>query len=72
MASHLLAVGASQADRPVSIAANGEDHAVRYAVDKTVGAISRIAIVKWLGSNDSPNFQIDPTCERDAVLGNVD
>src|SRR6202171_6037332 len=40
MASHFLCMGTSQADRAVSIVANGEDETARNPVDHSVGAIS--------------------------------
>src|SRR6201999_1053460 len=46
IASHFLCMRASKADRPVSLIANSENQTISSAVDITVSAISRSAVIE--------------------------
>jgi hypothetical protein len=68
IASHFLCMCASKADRPVSLIANGENQAISSAVDITVSAISRFAVIEAIVRDDSEIVKINPTRERYAMF----
>jgi hypothetical protein len=69
MAFHFLGMSASQTDRPVASITDREDQTIGQTVDRPVGAIARFAIRKTIVGDDRQNIEIDPSCQRYAVLG---
>ena len=59
---------ASKADRPVSLIANSENQAISSAVDMTVSAISRFAVIETIVRDDCIILKINPTRERYAMF----
>jgi hypothetical protein len=55
---------ASKADRPVSLIANSENQAISSAVDMTVSAISRFAVIEAIIRDDSEILKINPSRKR--------
>ena len=65
-------MGAPKADRPVSLVANSEDQAISGAVDITVSAISRFAVIETIVRDDRKVLKIDPSRKRDAMFCEID
>ena len=63
---------ASKTDRPVSLIANSENQAISSAVDITVSAVSRFAVIEAIIRDDSEILKIDPTRERYAMFREID
>jgi hypothetical protein len=65
-------MGAAQADWSISMVSRGEDQTIRHAIDISVGAKSRLTVVKAIIRNDRANFEIDPACQGYLVLRQID
>lgn len=63
---------ASKADRPVSLIANSENQAISSAVDITVSAISRFAVIEAIVRDDSEILKINPSRKRYAMFREID
>jgi hypothetical protein len=72
IASHFLCMRASKTDRPVSLIANSENQAISSAVDITVSAISRFAVIEAIVRDDSEILKINPSLKRYAMLRQID
>jgi hypothetical protein len=68
MASHFFCVCASKADRAILFVANSEHETVRNTINDPVCAISGLAIIETIISDDRENIEIDPARERYAML----